>query len=225
VGIGGPWHGSLQVVATSEPDLAAPSPAIEVAEPTKRCSTCAEDIRADAKKCVKCSAYQDGRRFLVGSPAFVSVIAAVVSVSAAVGPSIHSLSLQKKAEPEIDLIGASPGFLKVSVRNTGTEPIYVDGATLSYGKGRVDISRPLTMLPGAGVPVPGLGTAQVLFTASVDLGPFTNVDDYCAIWLGYGGPGNRYDIATSRVNCARLANFSLRLLPKEPVGTTGRNGS
>lgn len=177
---------------------------------TKRCSTCAEDMRAEARKCTKCGSYQGIRRFLAGWGAAVSVLAAIISVLVAVAPRLSSMLVPKTAEPEISLIGAQPSILTLSVRNRGSQPIYVDGGGLDFGKGRSSHTRRLSMLQRevVGAPIEGKTTRKLTFLMDGGIGPFTTADSVCIIYLFYGGHSDQVQIASEHVSCVRLAGLN-----------------
>lgn len=173
----------------------------------KRCSTCAEDIRLQARKCTKCGSYQDARRFVAGWAATVSVGAAIVSLGVALAPHVETLATPKSAEPEVALIGAAPGVLTVSVHNRGAEPIYVDSGTLNFGKGRSSNFRPLKMLQRdvVGVMIPGRQTRPVAFLINGGIAPFHSRESVCLIYLDYGTKGAKVSVAVQPLSCPRLA--------------------
>jgi len=183
-------------MADTEPDVS-----------TKRCSTCAEDIRLQARKCTKCGSYQDARRYLAGWAATVSVVAAFVSVGVALSPHIKALSTPKFAEPEVALVGAAPGILTVAVRNRGAEAIYVDSGALNFGRGRSTTFRPLTMLQRGvvGVMIPGQQTRPITFLIDGGIEPFSSAESVCMIYVSYGTTGDKVNAAIQRLSCPRLA--------------------
>lgn len=175
----------------------------------KECSTCAETIRAGARKCVKCGSYQDWRRFTVGSAAAVSVGAAIVSVGAGIAPHFKDLFTPAYSSPELRLTGAAEGALGFTVRNRGSEPIYVYGAELDFGKGHRSIQRKLKMLQReiTGTPILGGQTKQFTLLVEGGIGPYATSDSVCIIYLTYAGRNAELDLTSQRVSCPALGRL------------------
>jgi hypothetical protein len=96
----------------------------------KLCTTCGEEIAAVARKCIKCDAYRDWRRYLAFSSTVLALMVALLSVATVAVPVFRDLLITKDSY----LIGSFQGFSNNEaifvVSNSGNRPGTVAEASL-----------------------------------------------------------------------------------------------
>lgn len=92
------------------------------AEPqTKTCRICAEEIAFAALKCNECDSYYGWRRFVPASQVTLSLLIALISIIATVGPAVKKL-LFPHSHTSVTIIDGNSKDLLLSVTNSGYRP-------------------------------------------------------------------------------------------------------
>lgn len=94
-----------------------------------KCLVCKSAIEDGASKCVHCNSFQNWRRFLGMSGTILSLLVALISVSAVTIPPVFELFEDKNAYPDVEMIGSLDGTLDHAVLfNSGQKPVIFSGA-------------------------------------------------------------------------------------------------
>jgi hypothetical protein len=104
-----------------------------VQQPDKPCVVCAESIKAAAKKCIRCGAYQDWRRHLEHTQPWVPWLVAVVTTTFAIFAYVSQIvhvpdSKLELSSPHVDLDLDEARFI---VANAGDRPGVIDHVGVS----------------------------------------------------------------------------------------------
>jgi hypothetical protein len=98
---------------------------------TTECTSCGELISIRALRCVHCNAFQDWRRYFAASSAVLSLLIALVSVTATLLPTIERFQT-RHSRTSLAIAGSDDRSVRVVVVNAGRRPSLMRQASLQF---------------------------------------------------------------------------------------------
>jgi len=103
----------------------------EPAPTMKQCSTCAEPIRVEAKKCIHCGSYQSWRGRINFSATVLSLLVALIAVIGTTAPVIRNLFTPSEAAFRFSDPVFGQGTISVTATNIGAQPARLDWTVIT----------------------------------------------------------------------------------------------
>ena len=151
------------------------------------CVVCREEIKQDAKKCIHCDSYQDFRRWINISSVVLSLMIALLSVTAVTLPVLKDFMLPPDAELNFSLVEKYDDYtwFRIAVSNSGTKAAVIKAVQLTYGK-RPEIESTFDMLDAEQVIDPGKTTTFRISNPNFSPKENEKMED-CTILIKYVG--------------------------------------
>lgn len=179
----------------------------------KTCRTCGEEIKAQARKCVHCGAYQDWRGAVSLSTTVLSLMVALISVSIAAFPAIRKAVTPARSLVDFAFQGGDEDTVSAFVQNTGSQPATVNGARLRTRRGANVVEFGLTSAndgPTAGRPISAGARELVVyrFSGRYETRRAADAKAGCTLALTVTNYNSHQQTIERAVACDRLAGFA-----------------
>jgi ribosomal protein L40E len=187
----------------------------------KACIECKAEMPFNAIKCVKCSAYQNWRRFVLTSSSSLAVLVALISVATFALPIWQQAIGPTKARPHFRVISFEKGVIMTMISNDGGSPVALgDLSIYLYSTGGTGKGHTLSILDEAANRLLSPGSIKIIRGGIPPVGSFerpsfdeliktmeaaAGLNEYCRVEVTLLDLAGKYNsMSGEKVTCATI---------------------